>query len=68
MYSESDLLLCSKTLYESFFNVPTDISEDTKLFYEEAFAPVVTVKRYKSIDEALEQIGLVAKLGTMQRL
>ncbi len=40
--------------------VPTivsDIPEDSKLFYEEAFAPVVTVKRFKTIDEALEMVN-----------
>ncbi len=35
----------------------TDVPEDAKLFYEEAFAPVVTVKRFKDIDEALNLVN-----------
>ncbi|WP_457638855.1 aldehyde dehydrogenase family protein [Persephonella sp.] len=34
-----------------------DVPEETKLFYEEAFAPVVTVKRFKNIDEAVELVN-----------
>ena len=37
--------------------IVADIPEDTKLFYEEAFAPVVTVKKFKDIDEALEMVN-----------
>ncbi len=37
--------------------IVSDIPEDSKLFYEEAFAPVVTVKRFKNIDEALEMVN-----------
>jgi len=37
--------------------IVSDIPEDTKLFYEEAFAPVITVKRFKTIDEALELVN-----------
>ncbi|HIE59609.1 MAG TPA: aldehyde dehydrogenase family protein [Persephonella sp.] len=44
-----------KTVFQP--TIVADISEDTKLFYEEAFAPVVTVKRFKSIDEALELVN-----------
>ncbi|MCX7739258.1 MAG: aldehyde dehydrogenase family protein [Hydrogenothermaceae bacterium] len=39
---------------------PTIIShvpEDVKLFYEEAFAPVVAVKRFKTIDEAISLVN-----------
>lgn len=45
----------SKTLF-----IPTivsDVPEDTKLFYEEAFAPVVAVKRFKDIDEAIKLVN-----------
>ncbi len=44
-----------KTVFQP--TVVVDIPEDTKLFYEEAFAPVVTVKRFKDIDEALELVN-----------
>ena len=37
--------------------IVADIPEDTKLFYEEAFAPVITVKKFKDIDEALEMVN-----------
>ncbi|RUM59598.1 MAG: aldehyde dehydrogenase [Persephonella sp.] len=37
--------------------VVSNIPEDAKLFYEEAFAPVITVKRFKSMDEALELVN-----------
>jgi len=37
--------------------VVSDIPEDSKLFYEEAFAPVVTVRRFKTIDEALDLVN-----------
>ena len=37
--------------------VVIDVPEDAKLFYEEAFAPVVTVKRFKDIDEALQLVN-----------
>ncbi|RMD46392.1 MAG: aldehyde dehydrogenase family protein [Aquificota bacterium] len=44
-----------KTLFQP--TVVVDVPEDTKLFYEEAFAPVVTVKKFKDIDEALELVN-----------
>lgn len=44
-----------KTLFQP--TIIVDVPEDTKLFYEEAFAPVVTVKRFKNIDEALELVN-----------
>ncbi|NPA13239.1 MAG: aldehyde dehydrogenase family protein [Aquificae bacterium] len=34
-----------------------DVPEETKLFYEEAFAPVITVKPFKDIDEALRLVN-----------
>jgi len=37
--------------------VVMDVPEDTKLFYEEAFAPVVTVKRFKDIDDAIKLVN-----------
>ena len=37
--------------------VVMDVPEESKLFYEEAFAPVVTVKRFKTIDEAIELVN-----------
>jgi acyl-CoA reductase-like NAD-dependent aldehyde dehydrogenase len=39
---------------------PTSISEvpeDSKLFYEEAFAPVVAVKRFENIDQAISLVN-----------
>ncbi len=37
--------------------VVMDVPEESKLFYEEAFAPVVTVKRFKTIDEAIDLVN-----------
>ncbi|WP_456382757.1 aldehyde dehydrogenase family protein [Persephonella sp.] len=34
-----------------------DVPEETKLFYEEAFAPVVTVKRFRDMDEAVRLVN-----------
>ncbi len=44
-----------KTVFQP--TVVVDVPEESKLFYEEAFAPVVTVKRFKDIDEALELVN-----------
>ncbi len=44
-----------KTLFQP--TVVADVPEDTRLFYEEAFAPVVAIKRFKDIDEALELVN-----------
>ena len=44
-----------KTIFRP--TVVVDVPEETKLFYEEAFAPVVTVKRFKSIDEAIKLVN-----------
>lgn len=44
-----------KTVFQP--TIVSDIPEDTKLFYEEAFAPVVTVKRFKDIDEAIKLVN-----------
>jgi len=44
-----------KTVFQP--TVVVDVPEESKLFYEEAFAPVVTVKRFRSIDEALELVN-----------
>ena len=44
-----------KTLFQP--TVVADVPEDTKLFYEEAFAPVVAIKKFKNIDEALELVN-----------
>ncbi len=44
-----------KTVFQP--TVVSDIPEDAKLFYEEAFAPVITVKRFKDMDEALELVN-----------
>jgi acyl-CoA reductase-like NAD-dependent aldehyde dehydrogenase len=44
-----------KTVFQP--TVVVDIPEESKLFYEEAFAPVVTVKRFRDIDEALELVN-----------
>ncbi len=44
-----------KTVFKP--TVVVDVPEETKLFYEEAFAPVVTVKRFKDIDEALNLVN-----------
>ncbi len=44
-----------KTVFKP--TVVVDVPEETKLFYEEAFAPVVTVKRFKDMDEALELVN-----------
>ena len=44
-----------KTVFKP--TVVVDVPEETKLFYEEAFAPVVTVKRFKDIDEALKLVN-----------
>ncbi len=45
----------SKTVFKP--TVIVDVPEESKLFYEEAFAPVVTVKRFKDIDEALKLVN-----------
>ncbi len=44
-----------KTVFKP--TVVVDVPEESKLFYEEAFAPVVTVKRFKDMDEALELVN-----------
>ncbi len=44
-----------KTVFQP--TIVVDVPEESKLFYEEAFAPVVTVKRFKSIDEALRLVN-----------
>ncbi|WP_457622889.1 aldehyde dehydrogenase family protein [Persephonella sp.] len=44
-----------KTLFKP--TVVVDVPEETKLFLEEAFAPVVTVKRFKTIDEAVRLVN-----------
>ncbi|RMD47156.1 MAG: aldehyde dehydrogenase family protein, partial [Aquificota bacterium] len=44
-----------KTVFQPTLIV--DIPEESKLFYEEAFAPVVTVKKFKDIDEALSLVN-----------
>ncbi|WP_029520756.1 aldehyde dehydrogenase family protein [Persephonella sp. IF05-L8] len=44
-----------KTIFKP--TVVVDVPEETKLFYEEAFAPVVTVKKFKDIDEALALVN-----------
>ncbi len=44
-----------KTVFQP--TIVVDIPEESKLFYEEAFAPVVTVKRFKDIDEALRLVN-----------
>ncbi len=44
-----------KTLFQP--TVVADVPEDTKLFYEEAFAPVITVKKFKDIDEAIKLVN-----------
>jgi len=44
-----------KTLFQP--TIVADVPEDTKLFYEEAFAPVVAIRRFKDIDEALELVN-----------
>ena len=50
-------LACSedKTVFQP--TIVSDVPEDTKLFYEEAFAPVITVKRFKDIDEAIKMVN-----------
>ncbi len=47
--------VAEKTVFKP--TVVVDVPEETKLFYEEAFAPVVTVKRFKDIDEALKLVN-----------
>ncbi|MEJ5173184.1 MAG: aldehyde dehydrogenase family protein [Hydrogenothermaceae bacterium] len=44
-----------RTLFQP--TILSDIPEDTKLFYEEAFAPVVAVKRFKDIEEAINLVN-----------
>ncbi|WP_029522621.1 aldehyde dehydrogenase family protein [Persephonella sp. KM09-Lau-8] len=44
-----------KTIFKP--TVVVDVPEETKLFYEEAFAPVVTVKKFKDMDEALALVN-----------
>lgn len=44
-----------KTLFKP--TIISQVPEDSKLFYEEAFAPVVTVKRFKNIDEAISLVN-----------
>ncbi len=35
----------------------SEVPEDSKLFYEEAFAPVVAVKRFENIDQAISLVN-----------
>lgn len=44
-----------KTLFKP--TIVSEVPEDTKLFYEEAFAPVVAVKRFKDIEEAIRLVN-----------
>lgn len=44
-----------KTLFKP--TIVSEIPEDSKLFYEEAFAPVVAVKRFETIEEAIEMVN-----------
>lgn len=44
-----------KTVFKP--TIITNIPEDVKLFYEEAFAPVVAVRRFKDIDEAIRLVN-----------
>ena len=44
-----------KTLFKP--TIVSEIPEDSKLFYEEAFAPVVAVKRFETIEEAVEMVN-----------
>ncbi|MDQ7055189.1 MAG: aldehyde dehydrogenase family protein [Persephonella sp.] len=44
-----------KTVFQP--TVITDVPEESKLFYEEAFAPVVTVKKFRDIDEAIRLVN-----------
>ena len=44
-----------KTVFQP--TIISNIPEDVKLFHEEAFAPVITVKRFKTIDEAVELVN-----------
>jgi len=44
-----------KTVFQP--TIITDTPEESKLFYEEAFAPVVAVKRFKTIEEAIELVN-----------
>jgi acyl-CoA reductase-like NAD-dependent aldehyde dehydrogenase len=37
--------------------IVSDVPEDSKLFYEEAFAPVVTVRKFENIDEAISLVN-----------
>lgn len=37
--------------------IVSDVPEDSKLFYEEAFAPVVAVKRFENIDQAISLVN-----------
>ncbi|WP_297455290.1 aldehyde dehydrogenase family protein [Persephonella sp.] len=50
-------IACSeeKTVFQP--TVVVDVPEESKLFYEEAFAPVVTVKKFKNMDEALALVN-----------
>ncbi len=45
----------TKTVFKP--TIVSNVPEDSKLFYEEAFAPVVAVKRFKSIDEAISLVN-----------
>ncbi|MFN3977397.1 MAG: aldehyde dehydrogenase family protein [Sulfurihydrogenibium azorense] len=44
-----------KTLFKP--TIVSEVPEDSKLFYEEAFAPVVAVKRFETIEEAIEMVN-----------
>lgn len=44
-----------KTVFQP--TVITDVPEESKLFYEEAFAPVVTVKKFRNIEEAIRLVN-----------
>jgi acyl-CoA reductase-like NAD-dependent aldehyde dehydrogenase len=37
--------------------IVSEVPEESKLFYEEAFAPVVAVRRFKDIDEAIKLVN-----------
>lgn len=44
-----------KTVFEPTLVV--DVPEESKLFYEEAFAPVITVKKFNNINEAIKLVN-----------
>jgi len=37
--------------------IVSEVPEESKLFYEEAFAPVVAVRRFKDVDEAIKLVN-----------